>query len=600
MSTLRHHLTHLEQAGLIRAAAGPPELEYLFRHGLIQDATYSTLLKQQRRTWHLAVGTVLEALLPPAGAVDTAAALAPVLAQHFAVAGDDPRALRYFTQAAGAAFERYANAEAGDYYARALALAIGAGVPYDAEQVRRLAVRLGLTLEFRSQFEAALRHYEAMDALAHRHADRALELAALLERAKIYSTANLSYDPERSRLLLEQAAPLADSLGDHATEARLYWTLMLQNTMRGGDPQERLAYGERSLAVARELNLREQLAFTYQDLWFAYGSLGRWNQTRAVLLEAQRLWRELEHPVGQCEVALRLSLTAMLLGDYAESLSVAAEARQIAESIHSLDMQALSHAFVGLVHAEHGDYAQAISLTEAALALGAATGNVTVLVGSQADLALAFGELGAPERGLPLAHAALALAESQFPLLAAWPTAVVARLHLRRGQVEQAAATLAALPPYQELQRRAGFMAPMWLNVALAEGELALAQGQAARALSLMTELAGHLQAIGLRFRLPDVLHLKAQATLAQGRLAQARSDLQAARLEAIALGSSRIHWRLLAALAALETHTGQPDQAKIWRRQALRIIESIAQKVPEGELRQLFLNQRDVKSVRP
>ncbi len=595
---LRDHLAHLEAAGLIRETASQPQLEYLFRHGLIQDAAYNTLLKQQRRAWHLAAGEVLEGLLAPAGAPDTADLLAPGLAHHFAVAGDDQRALRYFARAADAAFERYANAEAGDYYARALALATRAGVAYEAVTVRHLAIRLGLALELRSQFEAALRHYEAMDELAHRHADRALELAALLERAKIYSTANLSHDPERSRLLMEQAATLADRLGDHATQARLYWTLMLQNSMRGGDPAERLAYGERSLAVARELGLREQLAFTHQDLFFAYGGLGQWDQTRGTLLEAQRLWRELENPAGQCEAAVRLAMVAMFVGEYAGSLAIADEALHIARSIASDDMQALSHAFVGLIHAEHGDYAQAVTLTEAAMALGATTGNVTVLAGSQADLGLAYGELGAPERGLPLAQAALTLAESQFPLLVGWPTAAVARLHLMRGDNAHAEATLAALPPYQEFQRRAGFIATMWLNVALAEGELALAQGQAARTFTLMTEVAESMQATGLRFRLPDVLHLRAKARLAQGHLAQARSDLQSARLEALALNSRRMQWRILAALAEIEAQSGQADQAENWRRQARRVVQGIAEKVLTAELRQAFLAQADVQAL--
>ena len=47
--TLDPQLSALTVAGLIRLAQDPPELEYLFRHALVQVAVYQTLLKQNRR-----------------------------------------------------------------------------------------------------------------------------------------------------------------------------------------------------------------------------------------------------------------------------------------------------------------------------------------------------------------------------------------------------------------------------------------------------------------------------------------------------------------------------------------------------------------------
>src|SRR5256885_6437582 len=50
--TARAELNTLEASGLVQVAALEPELEYLFRHALVQDAAYSSLLKQDRRTLH--------------------------------------------------------------------------------------------------------------------------------------------------------------------------------------------------------------------------------------------------------------------------------------------------------------------------------------------------------------------------------------------------------------------------------------------------------------------------------------------------------------------------------------------------------------------
>src|SRR5260221_8799234 len=55
-------LTRLEAADLIRLVQVEPNLEYLFRHALVQDAAYESLLKSDRQTLHRVVGNILEDL----------------------------------------------------------------------------------------------------------------------------------------------------------------------------------------------------------------------------------------------------------------------------------------------------------------------------------------------------------------------------------------------------------------------------------------------------------------------------------------------------------------------------------------------------------
>ncbi|HUS14820.1 MAG TPA: hypothetical protein VM536_07350 [Chloroflexia bacterium] len=49
------HLTQLATTGLVRLATTYPELEYLLRHALVQDAAYASLLKGDRRWFHARV-----------------------------------------------------------------------------------------------------------------------------------------------------------------------------------------------------------------------------------------------------------------------------------------------------------------------------------------------------------------------------------------------------------------------------------------------------------------------------------------------------------------------------------------------------------------
>ena len=51
--------------------------------------------------------------------------------------------------------------------------------------------------------------------------------------------------------------------------------------------------GERSLEIARELDAREQMAFTLNDLWRPYASVGNLAAARACLEEARPIWKEI-------------------------------------------------------------------------------------------------------------------------------------------------------------------------------------------------------------------------------------------------------------------------------------------------------------------
>jgi serine phosphatase RsbU (regulator of sigma subunit)/tetratricopeptide (TPR) repeat protein len=115
--TLFSDLGTLETAGLIRVAKVEPDLEYLFRHALVQDTAYASLLENDRKRLHLAVGDAIETLYP-----ERRTELAAILAKHFREAGEEARSLSYFLIAGDEALSAYANQEAEILYRSALDL----------------------------------------------------------------------------------------------------------------------------------------------------------------------------------------------------------------------------------------------------------------------------------------------------------------------------------------------------------------------------------------------------------------------------------------------------------------------------------------------
>jgi tetratricopeptide (TPR) repeat protein len=115
--TLLGHLNTLESAGLVRIAQLEPDLEYLFRHALVREAAYASILSIDQKKLHLAVGEAIELLYP-----DRLDEYAAMLSYHFGEAGHIHKASKYCTLAGEAALAAYANQEAENHFRCALSL----------------------------------------------------------------------------------------------------------------------------------------------------------------------------------------------------------------------------------------------------------------------------------------------------------------------------------------------------------------------------------------------------------------------------------------------------------------------------------------------
>src|SRR5262249_973416 len=151
--TLISQLNTLESAGLVRLVAAQPELEYLFRHALVQDAAYQSLLKQDRRHLHASVGEALERLFP--SQIDE---LAATLAYHYKEADVPEKASPYLRMAGDRARSGYANAEALAFYQAAInQVEKLSDAPTSAwlEMLKQLYESAGDLLEVTGQHDAA-------------------------------------------------------------------------------------------------------------------------------------------------------------------------------------------------------------------------------------------------------------------------------------------------------------------------------------------------------------------------------------------------------------------------------------------------------------
>jgi predicted ATPase/class 3 adenylate cyclase len=140
--TLQRGLHQLVAAEFLYQQGLPPQATYRFKHALIQDAAYQSLLKSTRQQYHQRIAQVLESRFP-----ETVETQPELLAHHYTEAGLREQAIAYWQRAGQQALQRSANLEAVQHLATGLALlAMLPDTPARAQQELDLQIALGPAL----------------------------------------------------------------------------------------------------------------------------------------------------------------------------------------------------------------------------------------------------------------------------------------------------------------------------------------------------------------------------------------------------------------------------------------------------------------------
>ena len=353
-------LDELRDKDFLHEVPGRAEPVYRFRHALIQEATYSGLLRAERRLLHGRAAWALEAAAE--GRTDEVAA---VLGRHFAAAGEPGRALRYYEMAGDHATVSFANDEAISSFRSALEIAgeDAAAVELQAK-LANVLWRTGRRGQAREAFQAALRAVPAGDTLRRAHLltrlgrlevsdnhfeaawaayDAAEELlggnpeemdAATVEewlelmvdgRACQYST---EYQPEQALATLAAVRPVLDrgsAVRKHGYYFHLAMARVAQNRFRVDETD--LDNARRSLAAAQDAEEK--------DVGYATFFLARFLLLHGDLAEAQD---HLEHSLAMAE---RIGETGLLAYSL-QGLAMAALRRHDTAAVRALVLRVLA------------------------------------------------------------------------------------------------------------------------------------------------------------------------------------------------------------------------------------------------------------------
>ncbi|UWU70852.1 adenylate/guanylate cyclase domain-containing protein [Bradyrhizobium sp. NC92] len=146
--TLGAALGQLEEAELLLRRGTPPDANYSFKHALVQEAAYESLLRSKRQVLHTRIGDVLREKFPVVAETEP-----EVLAHHFTEAGLSEIALEWWRKAGQQALKRSAYSEAIAHLGKAIAIA-----DQLPDEPRRMMSRLHLQIAYGRALRGSLGH----------------------------------------------------------------------------------------------------------------------------------------------------------------------------------------------------------------------------------------------------------------------------------------------------------------------------------------------------------------------------------------------------------------------------------------------------------
>ncbi|HEY3069452.1 MAG TPA: ABC transporter substrate-binding protein [Gaiellaceae bacterium] len=263
-------LTELQRLDLIYEKSRRPQPEYRFRHGLVQEVAYASLVESKRRKLHKRVGEALEEIYKESP--EEAYAL---LARHFSEAEDADKAVEYLLKAGDAARAIYADKEALEHYRKARAFLARTG---DERRARDTLFKMALTYHLAFDFEHAEEMYDEAfccrvdEEPRHEPTERvstAMKQPETVVPGEVYSTEGMQITEHlfRGLLMIDGDLNVLPSMADNmrVSSDGLSYLFRLREDVRWSDG-EPLTAEDFAFAWRRMRELETRTAFLMEDV----------------------------------------------------------------------------------------------------------------------------------------------------------------------------------------------------------------------------------------------------------------------------------------------------------------------------------------------
>ena len=321
--------------------------EYAFKHALLRDVTYESVLKRERPLYHARAAHWLIQ-----HSSDRPGEYASLIAGHLEMAGQGYRAVEYLQQAGQQAGRRYANVEAVAYYTRALNL-----LPdnHPLERFELLLAREKI-YQITGQHEAESQDLAALLELSESSGDSYWRAEASLRKVYFCNStddypSSISAAEETVRLAQEAQKP------ELAAEAKIMWgsALLFQGKIEAA--QMHLL---QALELAAQTGAPRLQAEALHRLSVIETQQSKFDQSRAYQEQALTIYRQMGDRRGEARVINNMGILAFYRGEYQQAQTYWEQGQSFFHEIGDRYDEALSINNIGNVawHAANLDSAR--------------------------------------------------------------------------------------------------------------------------------------------------------------------------------------------------------------------------------------------------
>ena len=445
---LEKGLDQLVHAELLYQRGRRPHARYMFKHALVQDAAYQSLLKRTRQFYHRQVANLLETQYP-----ELVQSQPELLAYHYSRADEDRKALDYFIAMAEKSSAMSAHAETIAALEDARRHAERLPESERQSRVLRLVVRQAHSLHFlgrrRQIVELLTQHHDRLGRVANR------SLVAEYDFWLGFAHAWLG-DRELALRYLDRSLGEANEAGDKTIAGRVHRALATEYVYSGKPLADAVAHGRKAV----------------------------------ILLEAteDRFWLS--------QALFTLSYCCIFAGDFGSALAAAARLNEFGDATGIRRAQANAAMLAGLSHAMAGEGEKGIELCRHALDVSPDDFESAFILACLGRAHVAAGQfeqaVSALERAVPLADKVRSV---QFR---AWFRTMLAEAYLAHGALDKAASVAQEALDASVAVR---FAIGIGLSRQL-QGRIARARGMLREAREHLNEAGGCLAAVGALYEL--------------------------------------------------------------------------------------------------
>jgi tetratricopeptide (TPR) repeat protein len=551
---LRQHLANLQGLEFIYEKTLFPELEYIFRHAMTQEVAYNNLLAQRRKEFHKLAGEAMEKLY-----AETLQEHLGPLAFHFYRAEAWEKAFKYLTAAGERARFAYATREAIDYFDKAIEVSERIPEVVDRKQVMNQYDNRGRVWAVLNEFEKAVPDFERVVEFANELGDKGKEWRTLMRLANCHALAGGLAEREKRDVYFNKALSIIKETGDATGEVR--WLIDVGSAKFTSSGQ--LAEGEtdikKALDICRQFGDKRGIALAVGSLGLLHHFTGDFEACIREASESAEIAREWGNQFLLCSTYQWLWMGFVGLGEYDEASKALSEASRLASEIgwkHGIAMVPNSD---GSVYNELCNFKKALTLNQEGLEVSRRLEDTECEIFSLLNL---VGD------------------------------------HIGLEEYDKAKRFLKEV--WEKTEHRS-YRIREWrymMHMTKYQSQLSLAEGDYSKALEFAEDTIAQGQKTGSKKYIAVGWKLKGQVLMATDRLNEATECFQKAWKLADQMSYPPLMWKTRYSLGQIYNQQSKYEAAKKSLEKASVIIERMASKVSDTEVKETFLNSNQIQDV--